>query len=195
MVKYGTLYEEFENTGPIMWIMYTIFICRRTAIFLTVFFNCSVEVNISVSVVFALIVIFIQMAAYIVTTRNFKSSALCVYHFINEMLIALNYIVIYIGIYNEEYQKSSGYAYFCIYSISCAMFLNICFYIGIKVRQVYLKFVEWMKERKNKVHPAVTTITDDKWTKGENKKDVKSDWSFDKNLFRKRREISRVKKI
>lgn len=100
------------------------------------------------------------MSGYVIITKNFKSFSLQIYHSVNEVLIFMFYILIYLGIYNEEYQISSGYAYFCIYFISSAMILNISFFAVIKTRELCQKISDWKQSKNNKVVPLPTVTTE-----------------------------------
>lgn len=134
------------------------------------------------------------MAAYVVITKNFQISALCLYHFINEFLITMSYFVIYMGVSDEKYQRSSGYAYFCMYFISSVMLLNIVFYAVIKLKGLYMKFVEWRGNKDSKVYPT-TAITETNAASVEIRDIAKNDWRVDTFPFGNKRLASKTKNI
>ena len=146
---YGTFFEEFKDDDLSKWLFYILFIFRRIAMIISIYFLNDAILQFTIYFCFSLSVILIQVSIYVIIVRPFKDSSQNYYQFLNEMTIstvAMSMIAQLIPDTKISWETTSD---LCINLIICSWLLNIGFTFGGVVYKIFEKIKAFIKKRRS----------------------------------------------
>ena len=144
--NYGTFFEEFKDDDLSKWLFYILFIFRRIAMIISIYFLNDAILQLSIYLCFSLSVKLIQVSIYVIIVKPFKDSSQNYYQFLNEMIIsavAVSMIAQLIPNTNISLESTSD---LCINLVISTWVLNIAFTCGGVVYQIFKKIKAFIKK-------------------------------------------------
>jgi hypothetical protein len=127
---YGTFFEEFRYEGLSSCLFYIIFITRRYTIGFIIMFIPHPTLQLSLSAVFSISVIFKKVAIYLYATKIYINRLQGSYIIINELLTFAFYSIISLSFILDLSISNKTLSFVCIMIVTISLGINIIISIG-----------------------------------------------------------------
>jgi hypothetical protein len=160
--SYPTFFEDFKEEGLSNWLFYVLYITRRVLIVLLITFVTDGTLQLFISFIMSISVIFSQVCIYTLSTRSFKISFYNLFHFSNEILICIFQLSLLFKLLPENKTSLSTITNLSMNIITVCWFINMGASVTLTIKNLKIKVSKYF--RKEKVHLEVKKTYENNFT-------------------------------